>query len=240
MERPRELPSQYPIMSATKPAKSLDLRLYAIVDPEQSGGCAATGAPGGARWGNRHSASRQEQHNPGDDRARKKSRQDWHCSQAGGRPFSSMTPRCCAATSADGVHLGQDDMGVEDARRLLGPAAIIGLSVKTIGQAAAAPLDELDYVGIGGVFATTSKNNPGAPIGAAGLARVIDAVRTRAPDFPVCAIAGISAKNAAEVIAAGADGVAVITALAKAPDPEAAARELCHIVDAALCAHGRK
>ena len=63
------------------------------------------------------------------------------------------------AAGADGAHVGQDDMAVEDARRLLGPKAIIGLSIKTVAQAEAAPIDLLDYVGIGGVFATTSKDN---------------------------------------------------------------------------------
>ncbi len=73
------------------------------------------------------------------------------------------------AAGADGVHVGQDDMAVEDARRLLGPDAIIGLSIKTVAQAEAAPVDLLDYVGIGGVYATTSKDNPDPPIGVAGL-----------------------------------------------------------------------
>src|SRR5258707_320344 len=73
------------------------------------------------------------------------------------------------AAGADGVHVGQDDMAVEDARRLLGPDAIIGLSIKTGAQAEAAPIDLLDYVGVGGVFATSSKDNPHPPIGPAGL-----------------------------------------------------------------------
>ncbi len=80
------------------------------------------------------------------------------------------------AAGADGVHVGQDDMAVADARRLLGPEAIIGLSIKTVAQAAAAPIDLLDYVGIGGVFATTSKDNTSAPIGPAGLARIAERV----------------------------------------------------------------
>ena len=69
---------------------------------------------------------------------------------------------------ADGVHVGQDDMRAEDARRLLGPKAIIGLSIKTVALANAAPLDVLDYAGVGGVYATTSKDNPNSPIGVAG------------------------------------------------------------------------
>jgi thiamine-phosphate pyrophosphorylase len=84
------------------------------------------------------------------------------------------------AAGADGVHVGQDDMAVADARRLLGPGAIIGLSIKTTAQAEAAPVELLDYVGIGGVFATTSKDNPDPPIGVDGLARIVGVFRRRA------------------------------------------------------------
>ena len=138
------------------------------------------------------------------------------------------------AAEADGVHLGQDDMTAAEARLLLGKTAIIGLSVKTVAQAREAPLELIDYVAIGGVYATTSKDNTAAPIGIAGLREVVGAVRMREPDFPICAIAGIDASNAAEVIAAGADGVAVISALSRAPDPRQAARELRAIVDETL------
>ena len=144
------------------------------------------------------------------------------------------------ASEADGVHVGQDDMAVEDARRLLGREAIIGLSIKTVVQAEAAPIDLLDYVGIGGVFATSSKDNPAPPIGPAGLARIAGVLRRRAPQLPLCGIAGIDATNAADVIAAGADGIAVISALSLHNDPQAAARDLRAIVDAALARRGRR
>ena len=135
---------------------------------------------------------------------------------------------------ADGVHVGQEDMRAEDARRLLGPKAIIGLSIKTVALANAAPLDLLDYVGVGGVYATTSKDNPNAPIGVHGLRDIVAAFRARKRDLPICGIAGIDAGNAAPVIEAGADGVAVISALSMKSDPQAAARELRGVVDAAL------
>jgi thiamine-phosphate pyrophosphorylase len=144
------------------------------------------------------------------------------------------------AAGADGVHLGQDDMTVEDARRLLGPGAIIGLSIKTLAQAEAAPLDVLDYAAIGGVFATSSKANTSAPIGPAGLARIADIFRRRAPKLPLCAIAGIDATNAADAIAAGVDGVAVISALSLTDDPRAAARTLRDIVDGTRAQRGRR
>ena len=138
------------------------------------------------------------------------------------------------AVEADGVHIGQDDMSPADARLLLGKTAIIGLSVKTLEQAREAPLDLLDYVAIGGVYGTTSKGQTSAPIGIEGLRTIAQAIRARKPGFPVCAIAGINAGNAADVIAAGADGIAVISALSMAPDPALAARTLRNAVDVAL------
>lgn len=142
------------------------------------------------------------------------------------------------AAEADGVHIGWDDMEAGEARLLLGKSAIIGLSLKTVAQAEAAPVEHLDYVAIGGVFATRSKHNPDAPVGLAGLRDITAVVRKRAPRMPITAIAGIDASNAADVIAAGADGVAVISALSLAPDPKAAAQELRGIVDRALAKRG--
>jgi thiamine-phosphate pyrophosphorylase len=143
------------------------------------------------------------------------------------------------AAGADGVHVGQDDMAVADARRLLGDRAIIGLSVKSAAQASEAPVDLLDYVAIGGVFATTSKDNPDPPVGTDGLRAIAAAVHARAAKLPkaklpIAAIAGIDRRNAGDVIAAGADGVAVISALSMTADPTEAARDLRAIVDRAL------
>ena len=101
-------------------------------------------------------------------------------------------------------------------------------------QAAAAPLAILDYVGIGGVYGTTSKASGKTPIGLEGLSRVIQVFRHRIGNFPACGIAGITVANAEAVIAAGADGVSVISALSYRPDPAAAARQLRAVVDAAL------
>jgi thiamine-phosphate pyrophosphorylase len=146
------------------------------------------------------------------------------------------------AAGADGVHLGQDDMAVADARRLLGPGAIIGLSVKNVGEAESAPIELIDYVGSGGVYATMSKQQKNPPIGPEGLARIISVLNRRAQErnkvLPVCGIAGIDAGNAAPVISAGAQGVAVISSLSLAPDPVAAARALRQVVDATLAKRG--
>lgn len=136
------------------------------------------------------------------------------------------------AAGADGVHLGQDDMEVRDARRLLGPRAIIGVTIRTDAEARQTPLGPADYAAVGGVFATTSKVNETPPVGVDGVTRLTGILRARRPGLPVCAIAGITATNAAAVVAAGADGVAVISEIYKAEDPSAAARALAAAVAA--------
>ncbi len=142
------------------------------------------------------------------------------------------------AAQADGVHIGQDDMHPADARLLLGRTAIIGLSINTVALAQAAPLELLDYVAIGGVYGTTSKDGTKPPIGIAGLRDIVRTVRARKAGFPICAIAGINAGNAADVIAGGADGVAVISALSLSPQPAEAARTLRSVIDTALSQRG--
>jgi len=133
------------------------------------------------------------------------------------------------AAGADGVHLGQEDMAAEDARRLLGRDAIIGLTIKTIADVEAAPVSLIDYACIGGVFDTQSKANPHA-IGIAGWQACAGLMRIRAPGLPIGAIAGIDEANAADVMRAGADGVAIISALYMADDVEAASRRLSKVV----------
>ncbi|MCJ2014378.1 thiamine phosphate synthase [Methylobacterium sp. J-076] len=143
------------------------------------------------------------------------------------------------AAGADGVHLGQSDMHPADARRLLGPGAIIGLTVKSAAQADELYRLPIDYACIGGVFATTSKDNPDPPVGLDGLSRILFRARlARGPGLPVGAIAGIGLDNAGEVIAAGADGVAVISALFGAEPVRERARALRARIDAALAQRG--
>ena len=137
------------------------------------------------------------------------------------------------AIGADGVHIGWDDMAPADARRLLGPGAIIGLTINSPQRAEATSLDLIDYAGIGGVYGTTSKVTKNNPIGLAGMSRVIEALHRRQPGFLTCGIAGINAGNAAAVIEAGAVGVSVISTLSKVADPRKAAQELrCAVVSA--------
>ncbi len=125
------------------------------------------------------------------------------------------------AARADGVHLGQSDLDSKTARVLLGPAAIIGLSVESMEQAEQAASLPVDYLGVSPVFPTPTKTDTAPAWELAGLAAL-----RRASRHMLIAIGGIHASNAAEVIAAGADGIAVVSALCAAPDPEAAAREL--------------
>jgi thiamine-phosphate pyrophosphorylase len=118
------------------------------------------------------------------------------------------------ALGADGLHVGQDDLPPEAARRLLGQAAIIGFSTHSLEQAIAAARLPLDYVAIGPVFATTTKANPDPVVGLEGLRRVRVAIGSK---FPLVAIGGITLENAPDVWQAGADSLALISALLGAP-----------------------
>ena len=113
------------------------------------------------------------------------------------------------ALKADGVHLGQDDLSPEAARRLLGDDAIIGYSTHNVAQATQAASLPIDYLAVGPVYATSSKENPEPIIGLEGLRCVREAVG----QLPLVAIGGITSENALETLAAGADAVAVISAL---------------------------
>ena len=125
------------------------------------------------------------------------------------------------AAGADGVHLGQDDGPPAAARAILGPKAIIGLSVGNLAEAAVSDVSLVDYLGVGPVFATGTKVDAGAAIGPEGVQPVRQAL-----DRPSVAIGGITVASAEAVIAAGADGVAVVSAIARADNPEAAAHDL--------------
>jgi len=217
----------------------VDLRLYALVDPEHAGGhsvpdLARRVAEGGATLVQLRDKRSETREMVARARAIKAVLKPLRV------PFIvNDRVDVALAAEADGVHVGQEDMDPADARRLLGPDAIIGLSVKTMAHAQAAPLQHLTYVAIGGVFPTTSKENK-TSIGPEGLRQLIAAVHARAPGFPVGAIAGITEANAGEVVAAGADGICVISALSKASDPAAMARKLRGIVDAALEKRGAR
>ena len=128
-----------------------------------------------------------------------------------------------AAVDADGVHLGQTDLPVEAARERLGDDAVVGVSASTVEQAEAAEAAGADYLGVGAVYGTDSKDVSGDRngIGTGRIAAVAAAV-----EIPVIGIGGIDATNAAPVVEAGATGVAALSAITAAEDPEAATAAL--------------
>jgi thiamine-phosphate pyrophosphorylase len=130
------------------------------------------------------------------------------------------------ACGADGVHLGQNDLPADEARKLLPPGVFIGWSVESmddVQQSAALPVD---YLGVSPVFSTPTKTDTKDPWGLEGLAVVRAATR-----LPLVAIGGIHAGNARDVLRAGANGLAVVSALCAADDPQAAANALRALCD---------
>jgi thiamine-phosphate pyrophosphorylase len=125
------------------------------------------------------------------------------------------------ACGAAGVHLGQEDMPLTLARRVLSAGTIIGVSVNTAEEAVTAEREGADYVGAGPVFSTSTKATALPVLGLEGVRRVKSSVR-----IPVVAVGGITDENARQVRAAGADGIAVVSAILGAPDTEKAARHL--------------
>ena len=122
------------------------------------------------------------------------------------------------ASTADGLHVGQADLAPARARAQLGNEAILGLSITDPRQLEGVDATVVDYLGVGPILATATKADAALPIGEAGLA--VCRART---SLPIVAIGGIGSTNAASVIRAGADGIAVVSAICGVPDPRAAA-----------------
>ena len=132
------------------------------------------------------------------------------------------------ALDADGVHLGQDDLPLPVVRKMLGKSKVIGMSVRSVEEAKRAAREGADYLAVSGVFPTETKKDVGATLGVEGVKRIREAV-----DLPLVGIGGIKSQNAAEVIQAGADGVAVVTAVTMAPDIIGTCRELLEVIQQA-------
>lgn len=130
------------------------------------------------------------------------------------------------ASGAQGLHVGQSDLPVEDCRRILGEKAIIGLSVETMAQVEEANRLPLDYVAASPVFNTPTKTDTAPAWGLDGLAKVAQASR-----WPVCAIGGINEGNAGAVAKAGAVSLAVVSAICLDPNPELATRKLVQVMN---------
>ena len=148
------------------------------------------------------------------------------CKEHGALFVVNDFPEVAMEVGADGVHVGQDDMGVADVRALVGPDMLIGLSTHAPGEVDAVDPALVDYIGVGPVHATPTK--PGRPAVGLELVRYA-ATHARVPFF---AIGGLDAHNAGEVLDAGASRVCVLRAVANAKDPERAARELRGLLDA--------
>jgi len=143
------------------------------------------------------------------------------CREAGVLFFVNDRVDVALLLDADGVHVGQEDLPVHEARRLLGPGKVIGASAGSLDEAERSIVQGADYLGVGPIFATASKADAGEPVGP-GLIRDM---RARW-DIPLVGIGGIKADNASLVMDAGADGVAVISAIFDADDPQQAAARL--------------
>jgi thiamine-phosphate pyrophosphorylase len=133
-----------------------------------------------------------------------------------------------------GCHVGQSDLPATAARAILGPDAILGVSLDKPEQARAIEPAQVDYVAHGPFAGTATKADAGGPTGAEGLAAT-----RRLTGLPLVAIGGIDARNAGAAVRAGADGIAVVSAIMAAADPEAASRELRAAIDAARAEAGR-
>jgi thiamine-phosphate pyrophosphorylase len=142
--------------------------------------------------------------------------------------FVNDRPDLAYLSGADGVHVGQDDVSVEQARTILGPDRWVGVSTHNRQQFERAVASSADYVAIGPIFATTSKLNPDPVVG-------IELLRQLRPltQKPIVAIGGIRLDRAAEVIEAGADSVAVISDILGAPNPAQQARQFIQRLEAA-------
>lgn len=130
------------------------------------------------------------------------------------------------AVNADGVHLGQTDMPLEMAKGILGESMIIGISAESLQDAIEAEKGGADYLGVSPIYATPTKTDTAPPLGLEGLREIRKTVK-----LPLVGIGGLNKDNSADVIRYGADGVAVVSAIVAAEDPEAAARELKHVIE---------
>ena len=131
------------------------------------------------------------------------------------------------AVAADGVHLGQTDMPLATAKSILGDAMIIGISAESLEDAIEAEKGGADYLGVSPIYATPTKTDTAPPLGLEGLSEIRQAVK-----IPLVAIGGVNRTNSADVIRHGADGVAVVSAIVAADDPQWASRELIQIIKA--------
>lgn len=147
------------------------------------------------------------------------------CREYGATCIVNDRPEVAHAADAQGVHLGTQDVAPERARAMLGPRALIGATANNLEQARQALAAPIDYLGVGPVFGTLSKENPASTLGLGAL----DAIARMSP-VPVIAIGGIKPEQVSDVLGAGAFGIAVLSGISGQSDPEAAARRYTHAI----------
>ena len=133
-----------------------------------------------------------------------------------------------AAVHAAGVHLGQTDMPLDMAKRIIGDSMIIGISAESLDDAIQAEKGGADYLGVSPIYNTPTKTDTAPPVGLKGLRAIREAV-----NIPLVGIGGLNLNNSADVIRSGGNGIAVVSAIVAADDPEAAARNLRQSIDKA-------
>ena len=132
------------------------------------------------------------------------------------------------AVKADGVHLGQSDMPLKMAKKILGDSMIIGISAESLEDAIEAEKGRADYLGVSPIYATPTKTDTAPPLGLEGLRKIKTRVK-----IPLVGIGGLNKENSADVIRNGGNGVAVVSAIMATDDPEAAARDLRQVIERA-------
>jgi thiamine-phosphate pyrophosphorylase len=209
------------------PRLAFDLSLYVVVGPEATAGRDVTSVALAAVRGG--ATMVQLRYKAGASEVMQSAREVIEVLRPTGVPvIINDRVDLARALGAQGVHLGQHDAKPTDARNVLGEDAIVGLSITAADQLSSVDPSIVDYLGVGPVFATPSKPDAAPPLGLEALSQIASTVR-----LPVAAIGGVTEANAAAVIRAGADGLAVISAICAADDPEEAARALTARIDEA-------
>ncbi len=206
---------------------ALDLRLYVVLDPAVAGGRSVVEIAEQAIAGGATMLQLRDKRSPDREVFDAATAIARLCRTASVPFIVNDRVDIAWASGANGVHLGHDDLPPEVARRLLGNDATIGMSAGNPAELAAALPAQPDYLGVGPMYATSTKSDAGAPVGPA----MVRTLRNAAPATPLVGIGGITAANAAAVLAAGADGIAVVSAVVAAPDVAAATRALRRLQD---------
>ena len=203
------------------------LRLYVIPDQDTGAPRALLAQTEAALAGGATTIQLRDKHLPGRELLALGTAMAGLCRQAGVLFIVNDRLDIALLCGAHGVHLGQDDLPADAARRLCPPEFIVGVSAQSEEQARLAKAHGADYLGIGAVYPTQTKD--AAALGLAGVRAV-----AQATDLPSVAIGGINLDNAAEVMGAGVDGLSIISAVVAAPDISLAARDFLEIIDRAL------